>query len=51
MLLDGYFLIGSPTCVLYRADIVRNFDAWYHAFGVTPDQKLYLAPEKRVRIW
>jgi putative endopeptidase len=35
----------------YRADIVRNFDAWYQAFGITPDQKLYLAPEKRVRIW
>jgi putative endopeptidase len=35
----------------YRADIVRNFDAWYQAFGVTPDQKLYLTPEKRVRIW
>jgi putative endopeptidase len=35
----------------YRADIVRNFDAWYQAFEITPDQKLYLAPEKRVRIW
>jgi len=35
----------------YRADIVRNFDAWYQAFGITPDQKLYLTPEKRVRIW
>jgi putative endopeptidase len=35
----------------FRADIVRNFDAWYKAFGVTPDQKLYLPPEKRVRIW
>jgi putative endopeptidase len=35
----------------YRAAIVRNFDAWYQAFGVTPDQKLYLTPEKRVRIW
>ena len=35
----------------YRADIVRNFDEWYRAFGITPDQKLYLAPEKRVRIW
>jgi putative endopeptidase len=35
----------------YRAAIVRNFDAWYQAFAVTPDQKLYLTPEKRVRIW
>jgi putative endopeptidase len=35
----------------FRADIVRNFDAWYQAFGITPDEKLYLTPEKRVRIW
>ena len=35
----------------FRADIVRNFDPWYDAFGVTPDQKLYLAPANRVRIW
>jgi putative endopeptidase len=35
----------------FRADIVRNFDPWYPAFGVTPDQKLYLAPADRVRIW
>ena len=31
--------------------IVRNVDAWYDAFGVTEDHKLYLAPENRVRIW
>ncbi len=35
----------------YRADIVRNSDAWYAAFGVKPDEKLYLAPDDRVRIW
>ncbi len=35
----------------YRADTVRNEDAWYDAFGITPDQALYLAPDKRVRIW
>ena len=29
----------------------RNIDAWYEAFGVTPDQKDYLKPEDRVRIW
>jgi putative endopeptidase len=29
----------------------RNIDAWYAAFEVTPDQKLYLAPDQRVRIW
>jgi len=35
----------------YRADIVRNSDAWYAAFGVKPGEKLYLAPDDRVRIW
>ena len=35
----------------YRADTVRNLDAWYEAFGVKPGEKLYLAPETRVRIW
>lgn len=35
----------------YRADTVRNLDAWYPAFDVKPEEKLYLAPEARVRIW
>jgi len=35
----------------YRADTVRNIDAWYGAFSVTPGEKLYLAPGDRVRIW
>jgi putative endopeptidase len=35
----------------YRADTVRNLDAWYAAFGVKPGQKLYLAPADRVRVW
>jgi len=30
---------------------VRNMDAWYDAFGVQPDNKLYLKPEDRVSIW
>lgn len=30
---------------------VRNHDAWYKAFNVTPDDDLYLPPEERVRIW
>jgi putative endopeptidase len=34
-----------------RANIVRNMDPWYQAFGVKPGQKLYLAPADRVRIW
>ncbi|MFN3389319.1 MAG: M13 family metallopeptidase, partial [Allosphingosinicella sp.] len=30
---------------------LRNHDAWYEAFSVTPDDDLYIAPEDRVRIW
>jgi putative endopeptidase len=30
---------------------VRNVDAWYRAFNVTPGGKLYLAPEARVHLW
>ena len=29
----------------------RNIDAWYTAFGVTPGDKAYLAPDARVHIW
>jgi endothelin-converting enzyme/putative endopeptidase len=35
----------------YRALTVRNLDAWYKAFNVQPDQKLYLDPAKRVPIY
>jgi putative endopeptidase len=36
----------------YRVNgVVRNIDEWYAAFGVTPADKLYVAPENRVRIW
>jgi putative endopeptidase len=39
----------SPCPV--RTDVVRNMDPWYSAFDVQPGQKLYLAPDDRVRIW
>ena len=35
----------------FRADTVRNVDAWYRAFDIQPGRKLYLAPEARVRVW
>ena len=35
----------------YRADTVRNIDAWYEAFSVKPGQALYLAPVDRIRLW
>ena len=45
VLTDGH----SPA--EYRADAVRNIDAWYEPFDVKPGEKLYLAPAERVRIW
>ena len=35
----------------YRANTVRNMDAWYAAFDVKPGDKLYLSPDDRARIW
>ncbi|HNS88174.1 MAG TPA: M13-type metalloendopeptidase, partial [Parvularculaceae bacterium] len=36
----------------YRVNgVVRNMDAWYGAFDVTPDDDLWLEPEERVSIW
>lgn len=31
--------------------ILPHIDAWYDAFGVGLDDKMYVAPEKRVKIW
>ena len=35
----------------YRALTVRNQDPWYQAFNVQPGTKMYLAPDKRVKVW
>ncbi|MBL0165056.1 MAG: M13 family metallopeptidase [Xanthomonadales bacterium] len=35
----------------YRAQTVRNIDAWYLAFEVKEGQALYLAPIQRVKVW
>src|SRR5215471_194271 len=35
----------------FRAATVRKIDPWYQAFNVQEDQKLYLAPDARVRMW
>jgi predicted metalloendopeptidase len=45
LLTDGH----SPS--QYRAQTVRNIDAWYDAFAVKPGDGLYLAPAERVKIW
>jgi putative endopeptidase len=30
---------------------VRNLDPWYNAFKPRPSDALFLAPDKRVKIW
>ena len=35
----------------YRSNTVRNVDSWYANYQVTPNNKLYLKPENRIRIW
>ncbi|HWK35692.1 M13 family metallopeptidase [Sphingomonas sp.] len=35
----------------WRVQTVRNLDAWYPAFNVQAGEKLYLAPDKRVKVW
>ncbi len=46
-------VVSNPhSPVQYRVNgVVRNLDAWYEAFGVKAGDRLYLAPEARVRIW
>ncbi|HEX8300493.1 M13 family metallopeptidase [Sphingomonas sp.] len=39
----------SPS--IQRAWVVRNLDPWYSAYAPAPGSKLYLPPDKRVRIW
>ncbi len=40
----------SPA--LFRVNgVVRNIPAFYGAFGIKPGDSLYLAPEKRVKVW
>jgi putative endopeptidase len=34
-----------------RAQTARNIDAWYSSYDVRPQEKLYLKPEERVRVW
>ena len=31
--------------------ILPHIDAWYDAFGITETDKLYLAPEQRIKLW
>lgn len=37
---------------MYRAFVpLQNVEAWYKAFDIKPGDKLYVAPENRVKIW
>ena len=31
--------------------ILPHVEAWYDVFNITPNDKLYIAPEKRVKLW
>jgi putative endopeptidase len=46
-------LVSDPhSPAVYRVNgTIRNIDGWYDAFGIKPGEKLYVAPEQRVRIW
>ena len=42
--------VHSPTEL--RANMTpRNFPEWYEAFGVTENDGMYIAPDKRISIW
>lgn len=42
----------SHTPGMYRAYVpLQNVDAFYKAFNIQPGEKLYVVPEKRVKIW
>jgi putative endopeptidase len=37
---------------MYRANgPIVNMDAWYQAFNVKPGDKMFVAPDKRIKIW
>ena len=38
-------------CILRANMPPRNFGEWYEAFSVTENDKMYIAPEKRIIIW
>ncbi len=35
----------------FRTSVVRNLDSWYEAFQARSGDKLFLDPDRRVRIW
>jgi predicted metalloendopeptidase len=50
--LRNQLLTDSHSPGMYRAFVpLTNFDPWYKAFDVKPGDKLYRAPQDRVKIW
>ena len=50
--LRNQLLTDSHSPGMFRAFVpATNIDAWYKAFDVKPGDKLYRAPEERVKIW
>lgn len=35
----------------FRANMVKNIDDFYEVFNVKPSDKMYLSPDKRVKMW
>ncbi|MBT1177500.1 peptidase M13 [Bifidobacterium callimiconis] len=51
-LAEQYLQIDPHSPAEFRTNgIVRNVDLFYKAFGVTENDKMWLAPDQRVRIW
>lgn len=45
-------LTDSHSPGMHRANgPIVNMDAWYTAFNVQPENKMYKAPDKRIKIW
>lgn len=45
-------LTDSHAPGMHRANgPVQNIDAWYEAFNIQTGDKLYVAPERRIKIW
>lgn len=42
---------GPHSPSVQRVWVMRNLDQWHDAYGIAPGQRLYLAPDERVRIW
>ena len=50
--LRNQLLTDAHSPGMFRAFVpLTNFDPFYRAFNVQPGDKLYRAPEERVRIW